>query len=254
MPYLLPILGIGLLSKCFGDQPEKGKKSPTFACRDYKVVGQYPWRHVVSLALVFVVPILLAFAVTQQDIVRLFYRRYLIVLSGLPALIAGLLVGGMLAPRWRRVTAAISLTIAVACVGPLVQWRANGKWIRRSREDWRAAVAILNAHARPDDVIYVASDLIESDRLHDPSESRNERFRSYCQLPLTGFYPLRNDVELVVVPMHRVSAFVRERKELPKPDWIVTRRHDPARVAAMVPAGWTQKTYRERSPTVVGCE
>lgn len=210
-------------------------------------------RELLLIGLLFALPVLLAFAITRMDIARLFLRRYLIVVSGLPMLFVGLLIGRIGWQRFRVAAACVVLIVAACFVGPFVEWRYDGRFVRRSREDWKAAVAAVKAEAEENDVVYVASDLIESDLL--TGEENSALFESYCALPMTGFYDhagqeSRKKLRIIPLPMKGCAEYVAD-KQLPPPQWIVTRRDNANRLDRLIPKGATKSVVQERLPTVV---
>ncbi len=214
-------------------------------------------RQIVFVTLQFALPLLIAFLLTRTDTARLFFRRYLMVVSLLPMLLAGLLVARIRGVRFRVAAAVLVILVGVAWEGPLNRAWHSGKFVRRSQEDWRSVMTVINRRSNAGDVVYLASDLIESERLHDFDDYENARFRSYCAYPLEGLYAIRDDLVLISLPCSRCGDFLRQH-DLPPADWIVSRRNDAERVRELLSHGSDgearpHEVLHAQSPLVIRC-
>ena len=79
------------------------------------------------------------------------------------------------------------IAIAISGNGLLGQFRRDGRLITDRRQDWRGAVAWLNATRDDSAPVLVRSGLIEADRLRLDT---SDRLREYCLLPVTSLYPI----------------------------------------------------------------
>jgi uncharacterized membrane protein len=143
------------------------------------------------------VPSTLAWLSTAMDWFPLFLRRYVIVSSIAPILLASLLTRTCPSRRVRALIAVIVVTVGAATTGPIAQLRDDGRLIRRGQEDWRLAITALNAALKADRsaAIFVRSGLIEADglRVNDAPD-----FVDYCRFPLNGIYRIADGHSLPV--------------------------------------------------------
>ena len=184
-------------------------------------------------------PILTVWILTELDVARLFFRRYVIASSVSLAPLTALILTRLTEKRGARVVMIACLAISIGFVSPLPKLLYGGNPFSRSPEDWRSAVQRIQSEG-PNDPVILYSGLIEADQWHDTSD---ERERAYCEFPLRGLYDVGVDRQIVSLP----------RTQPPKltlaPDgsvaWLVIRGdHDRASqtiaaVQAAMGAGWT---------------
>ena len=177
-----------------------------------------------------VVPILLAWSMTRLDgwesihLARLFFRRYLVVVTCAPILLSAATVA-LMPTRPARIFVALAVVITSSVwVGPGVEYRSRGRWINRGNEDWRTAIAWLNSQRTDPDVpVLVYAGLIEVDQFMQHSPMSQIK-REYCVLPLLGRYrvegglfPISSRAEHWWTPA--VSQKIRDSQEV----WFVIR-------------------------------
>jgi uncharacterized membrane protein len=153
-------------------------------------------------ALWIAAPVALAWLLSLTDVARVFLYRYLIASASAAPLLAGLICGLSPSPAWRRAAAAAAIFAAVSATGPeyLNQLSTHNRFLSDRSEDWRSAVAYINAH---DDYLPVLlyAGLIET---HDYASSPDPLLRAYCVLPVTGIY--RFDDPRTVIPLPSLHA------------------------------------------------
>jgi hypothetical protein len=130
----------------------------------------------------FVVPLALAWILTQLDVARLFFRRYVLAASVVLPLWSAMMV----TPIARRGLLLVTCLAGCLLIGPFGRLPAGLPLLVHSREDWRGAVARINRDGEAVPVL-VGSRLIEADRWHDAPEPR---LREFCLLPVRGLYRL----------------------------------------------------------------
>jgi len=101
---------------------------------------------------------------------------------------AGLCLAICRGPRTRAVAVLAISALAVSTNGLVGQFLNDGRLINDRQQDWRGAVAWLNAVREDSTPVLVQSGLIEADRLHTDS---NQALIEYCVLPVTGLYSIR---------------------------------------------------------------
>ncbi|MEM7314897.1 MAG: hypothetical protein AAF497_17265, partial [Planctomycetota bacterium] len=180
-----------------------------------------PW---VMLSMVFgcfALTLFIAWNLTRIDLTRLFFRRYLVVVSILPMLFTGLLLGRM---KWRwQVLVGIITVALVVYHGPYRTWHKHGELALRANEDWRGAIERLSQE-QPQ-LLVVDSRLIECDRL---SADSSAAFREYCTLPVRGLYQLADESECKIVAIRRtdpsgdLAELLKSHQGIERA-WIITR-------------------------------
>ena len=155
------------------------------------------------------VPLSIAWLATRTDVARLFFERYLISALSASYILAALCVP--LAPlrSGRFAVAAACALAAIYSSGIVEQLRYDGRVHALRREDWRGAVAYLNAQLpnqrRP---VLVRSGLIEADALRDANDAA---LREYCLYPVTSLYPLDAPAtDLIPLPTTNAGKLSRE--------------------------------------------
>ena len=135
-------------------------------------------------------PLLLAWWLTDWDLFRLFFRRYLMGMATLPMVFAGLL--GSFLPKWaggRWIYAAVVSICAVGVLFPMQPALIDGIPHWHTQEDWRAAIAFVNQQETENHwPVFVRSGLIEDDQLR--TESPSAELRAYCLFPIGSLYRL----------------------------------------------------------------
>ena len=160
----------------------------------------------------FCVPLLTAWGLTEFDLFRLFFRRYLMVIAALPMLAAGLLGTGLLGtglptvglPRLSARTAYCVLTglIAAMLLLPGPGFMINGVPHRHTMENWRGAIRLVNEQASRDWPVFLRAGLIEDRDLR--TEKATQELVRYCLYPVRNIYPLDTpDENLFALPSQR---------------------------------------------------
>lgn len=172
----------------------------------------------------FVLPIVVAWALTEADVVRLFFRRYLIASSVVLAPLTASLIS-WLARRPRDMQTVSGLVFAIAIVGALL----GSDYTNRVREDWRSAAQMINnsSHEQP---VVLYSGLIETDAWHDTTDAAH---KAYCEFPLRGIYAVDAEREIISLPR------TRSVPPILLPDtatdaWLLVRSSSPSEVKADV--------------------
>jgi hypothetical protein len=133
----------------------------------------------------FVIPILIAAATSAFDWLRLWHLRYLIAVTPIAFVLAGMLPSLVRGRGAVLVTASIALAAGIVSHHSLDWTTARG--ISQRGEDWRSAVVYLNKQSR-DTPVLLRSGLIESEALRT---SDDEQLKQYCNFPLTSLYPVQ---------------------------------------------------------------
>jgi hypothetical protein len=173
--YVLPAVVIGTLLAW------------TYRARFGRVAHARRFRRLFLLVLCwYLVPAIIAWALTWFDHARLFWRRYLIVIEA--ALFTSATLGGVVLGRvaWRLVYA-VSVTAWAA-----TYWIESGAalWTEHSPEDWRRAVALVRDDpATRQWPVFLRGGLIEDGQLRHTDE--DAALRAYCLFPVHGLYSLR---------------------------------------------------------------
>ena len=188
----------------------------------------------------FVVPTAVAFALNNTDVARVFFRRYLVSVIPATYLLIGLLISLPSSARSRAIVAAMVVmagayeSFTIQPISPFVVVK------RHSREDWRTAVAVLNANPRTSNrrgLVLLRAGLIEDDFLR----AKSTAWREYSKLPVSGIYRLdRNRTDIRSLPFTNAGELetdtielLRERGEA----WLLLRGHKSTRedvVAAVI--------------------
>jgi hypothetical protein len=212
-----------------------------------------PWtepRLLVLLASWLFVPLLLAWASTTLDVARLFFPRYLLVMAVAPIVIPAFCYAAC--PG--RISRGVCFCAVVAAViwdgGLIAQYRDDGRVVGARRQDWRSAVATINAATRYARLpVLVRSGLIEADALRT---SEDERLKQYCLLPVTGIYRVvRASEDLVPLPTSQAGQLrpeVRLQVAAAGGAWclLVGTEHDVAGIERELLSGWDPPDLRPR--------
>jgi hypothetical protein len=190
------------------------------------------WRLTLVLFCWYLVPAELAWLTTSTDVAPLFFRRYLMVASLAPVMVAGIACAWGASPRIRVGTAALVAAAILAVdwggyhVGPVTVYRVYGKFSARSTEDWRGAVHYINSvDSGSRQPVFVQSGLIEANGL---AVGNDATLAEYLLLPVTTviyplddqhrrIWPLRNGPPLIADPAALATAVERGGA------WIVVR-------------------------------
>jgi len=175
------------------------------------------------LTVVFFAPVCGAWLLTAFELAPVFHRRYLIVVSVAGYLLFALLIADW--GRWRTIALVILVSATVIRNEPLARAvRPDVPPVSRVREDWRGAVAAVNASEDADVPVFVRSHLIECD---DLSRDTSAEFRDYCGFPLRSIYRLdESHGEPIPVPNVMDGSFferVGERIRQKHGAWFVLR-------------------------------
>lgn len=170
------------------DSPDASRESEPLSENDaegVELVHEGTW---VVCLFCLLVPVVLAWGLTELDLARLFLRRYLIASSVILAILPALLVTRLSEGRWtRRILCVLVLLIAL----PRVWVRAD----QRVNEDWRAATPAIDTLSKTAPLFFY-SGLIEADDWWDAEGVK----QAYCRFPLNALYPLRSPRRVYVLP------------------------------------------------------
>jgi len=188
------------------------------------------WLAVVPLLVAWwLVPVAIAWSLTAGDLARVFFPRYLLGVAVAPMLCAGLCLAACRGGPGRFVALIAVVAIAVWGNGLCRQYARDGRLIADRGEDWRGAVAWLNAVRDDASPVLVRSGLIEADQLgEDPSE----RLREFCVLPVTGLYRIQSPAAIYPLPTSHSGRLSREAIELleqARGGWLVINLRPAAR-------------------------
>lgn len=171
------------------------------------------------LLLWFGLPLLVASILSQLDIARLFYPRYLIMATmAMPAVI-GMLLGSLHSLRGRTATAVLLIATGLIEVGAvqafLMEPHARQAFVPSRRENWRDAVAAVNQRLNSTPgryrTVILSPGLIELSE-DDALETEGD-LRSFATFPLQGLYEL-DDPKVNLVPVASVrDIFATARKD-----------------------------------------
>jgi hypothetical protein len=177
--------------------------------------------HAVVLALAWLfIPLYLAWQLTERDIARLFFLRYLVYV--LPA--GGVLVGILAQSLPSRKTA---VSFGAASLLLLTGWNLwlsypvlVGDALVRN-EDWRRAITALNERKwHKGEPLFVASGLVEAEALR---ASDDAALREYCLFPLHAAYPFQaNGIREESLPF-RSPGRLSKRHRLLVVTWLTQR-------------------------------
>jgi 4-amino-4-deoxy-L-arabinose transferase-like glycosyltransferase len=140
------------------------------------------------------VPPFALFAVSRWTGASLLEGRYLLSSAPAWAVLLGALVARLRPVRAPNVVLALTLAMALAVRGELTRWP-----IAHGREDWRSAVAAVNA-VNGDRPVFLSGSFVESS---DPALVRDPRHEEYFLAPL-AYYPTRG--RSVVLPLRAQAA------------------------------------------------
>ena len=142
------------------------------------------------------VPLFLAWILTEQDVARLFYRRYLmassIALAPLTALLLSYFFQGSIALWVHR---AILLT-ALLTISSARYAMYGSAALAHSSEDWKTPINIINADSAEIPIV-LYSGLVEATAWHVETDSAK---RDYCELPVRGLYSVSDDHPVISLP------------------------------------------------------
>jgi mannosyltransferase len=155
----------------------------------------------IVLACWLIVPVLTAWTLAATDVARFFLVRYLAVSIVAPMALAGWFLDAWPAGWLRRLASCATIATAVATSGMLTQWRYDGRLLNDRDQDWRGAVAAINA-AEPDGrlPVFVRSGFIEARQLAVPpiDPRRAALLHDFCLSPVTTVYRLERDQSLLL--------------------------------------------------------
>jgi hypothetical protein len=134
---------------------------------------------------------MISWLITRADIAPLFHNRFML-FAYLPLIFSSALVVLFLPNRLMKVVfIASAVCLHQATEGPIRKIVSGSNYPRLAREDWKQAVAHLNANdVQPGWPVFLRSGLIETDRLLALSHDRPTH--EYLTFPLRALYTLRN--------------------------------------------------------------
>jgi len=195
----------------------------------YETVDPPAWLAVVPLLICWwAMPALIAWSLTAGDVARIFFPRYLIGVAVAPMVCGGLCLTACPGRRTRIAVFLLMIGLAIWGNGLLAQYRHDGRLITDRRQDWRGAVAYVNANRNPQTPVFVRSGLIEADLLRDDP---SEQLREYCLLPVTSLYtikPARGVEPLPTSNTGRLTARVKTLINEYQGGWFVINVHPNA--------------------------
>lgn len=225
------VIGAGLILLSHGTRRRDDQRQ-TVDAQPQTAFEPPTWLAVVPLLILWwSVPVMIAWLLTAADLARIFYPRYLIGVAVAPMVCAGLCLGICRGPRTRAAAMLAIIAVALSGNGLLSQWARDGRLITDRRQDWRGAVAWLNATRHDAAPVLVRSGLIEADRLRLDSD---RRLREYCLLPVTGLYSLEDPEAIFPLPTLHSGELTREVLQLlegPRGGWLVINSRPAAHQA-----------------------
>lgn len=165
------------------------------------------------LILWFFIPILIIFFLSNIGQGSVFWLRY--TLAYLPPVL--ILLGFFTQrfdPKSSRILLIIILSLGIFGGYSGVNYVKTGLFSHHSKENWKAAINILNDQASPGDPVLMRSGLIEADL---PESTTEERLTEYIAAPLSDFY-LRVPLNILNLPYSTektASASYMEKKYSP---------------------------------------
>lgn len=169
------------------------------------------------------VPLAVAWLLAKFDIARVYYPRYLV--FTLPA--GGALIGllsAMVPVRALRVVYRLAAAVVFTTWNLWLCFAVYGGLSWDRGEDWRGAVAALNARDwRQGEPLLLAAGLIEADAWHD---SEDVARRAFCLFPLHAAYPLNApQAREIPLPFHSPGKLNANNAALLR-DWL--KKHPTA--------------------------
>lgn len=176
IPFGLIPLGIGLLANYL---------LPNRSAADERV----RWKAIfVWTMLGTIIPLCVAWLATCFEITPLFLRRYLIGSQAMLFVWAGMNVAHV-----DRI--GVRVVLAIAMAASIFSFHLPEHLTKQRRQDWRGAVAALDAmELPPDATLLISSRLIESNGL----ASNEGPLADYCRLPITALYRPEREFRQVV--------------------------------------------------------
>jgi hypothetical protein len=159
------------------------------------------------------VPLVLAWLTTWTDVARLLFRRYVMVVSVAPLVLAAL-IGSLCPSRAARIgVAALLVGVSSYWIGPIPQLLRDGRFVNHGDEDWRRAVQTLRREAaRRELPVLVYSGLIEADALRGADPVPHDPLREYCLFPVRGIYSMPESPP-PLVPLPTTQAGVLNQRQ-----------------------------------------
>ena len=186
---------------------------------------------IVVVGACLVVPVVLAWSLTELSVTRLFLRRYLMASSVTLAPLLALLMTSLATPRGTSWAAAVVLLWTLVTSPPAVEGRVQ--------EDWRGAVRFLNQQQEQTSVL-LYSGLIEADPWWNDGDPRH---RDYCEFPLRALYTLDEERSVLLLPRTVPRIDCAEYRDA-APGWLLIRSSRAKRavieqaVLESLGAGW----------------
>ena len=170
------------------------------------------------------VPLAIVWLTTVTGVAALWMGRYVIVSAAAVAILAGLLCAVPSSRVVRIVLGAITLAVALFFTGPQWSWWYFHQSVPPRGEDWRAAVAFINADTASDNwPILLRPDLIEANML---PQSTDPVLREYCLLPIRSIYAIDGDRISIPLASNQpgdIAVADVDRLRNAQGAWIITR-------------------------------
>jgi hypothetical protein len=140
------------------------------------------------------VPLLSAFLLTERDVVRLFYARYLVAASVALAPLTALIATRFLRGRRLAVLGALGIFVLGALtISSAKYYRLGTQALAHCQENWKSPVGILQSDDAP---VVLYSKLMEATHWYDSDDPAK---REFCELPVRSIYSV--DLEREVIPL-----------------------------------------------------
>lgn len=185
---------------------------------------------VVALCWLFV-PLVVAWVLTERDIVRLFFRRYLMASSVALAPLSALIVTRYFVERRLAFWGSCLLfLLGVSTISSARYIRHGTGALAHSAENWRTPVSIINASEDEEtrDPVVLYSGLIEAAHWHD-SEDLSQQ--AYCEFPIRGLYSIADDRKVISLPTRKpldlsAAKIEKLREAAAQGFWLLVRGND----------------------------
>lgn len=213
----LRLVGIAILVFWLGKAYDFAKLRTSPSCSFMSLDHKFTRTLILYWGCCFLVPALTALMVNNLDIARLFFRRYLVsLIAPLYLLLASIM--SLTKRKGFAVASAITLGLAASWSAPF-QSLVGLNHHKHSRENWRAAIAKINATDQ-NSIVLLRTGLIE--------ESEDSHlYDAYSQFPVRAIYPLGARRRCVPLPLQteRGEAFDINSFSVPKGNvaWLLIR-------------------------------
>lgn len=175
---------------------------------------------VVIAASWILVPISLAWVLTELDVARLFFRRYVIASSVALAPLTAIIFSRLVGNRRGWLVSIVVLAVGVYFISPAKHLRYGAAAFAHSAEDWRTPIATIN-ESDPIVSIVLYSGLIEADEWHNSTDPQKQE---YCELPVRGIYQTQANRPVIVLPKTSVAVISKSQlREIGGAAWLLIR-------------------------------